>query len=686
MKFGKTFETHLTLEWREQYMRYADLKVLIKRGVDRAPTRETSPDYEIRAYYTAFEETFLGECQNELTRVNNFFLEKVSEARRKHATLKLKLLAHSRVPGHVSSEGSTLSQRPETTQRAASLQHRLMTRNEKKMNQRQLRSAYSEFYLSLVLLQNYQSLNETGFRKICKKYDKNLKSRAGGHWFQRHVANAPFTDGRLLQRIIEEVENLYTAHLAGGDRSVAMAKLRVPPLGEPTPPIMVFRAGLALGMLIMLLLATAISYWKRPPSPDNMPAFMALYRGPFTWVIFNFFMAANVAGWQRAGVNHILIFEIDPRSHLLPATFLEIACTFGILWAVSMLGFLYHDLFLVPDPFYFPLALILTMVGLLVVPVPIMNWPARWWTIRLVGRVMTAPLHYVGFADFWMGDQINSLVACIVDHYLIVRFYATGWMRCANVKYCFEPDVMVPIVRCLPAWFRFAQCLRRFRDSGSKSVSYLINAGKYSTSFLVVIFATLRSQSDGALAKRNQVEIVPGSYSHSHPSAGGYANTFSNPYTWLFLASCVLASIYCYLWDVIKDFGLFRIFRGDHIFLREQLVYQRPFYYFVIVENLILRLFWVFEFVILYHNMASPYNIKTVSSLLEITRRFIWNYVRLENEHLYNCGKFRATRDIHLAALNPRQERMLENMMDESDGVTNRRKPEERTRLGKEYF
>lgn len=35
-----------------------------------------------------------------------------------------------------------------------------------------LKLALSEFYLSLVLLQNYQSLNFTGFRKILKKHDK----------------------------------------------------------------------------------------------------------------------------------------------------------------------------------------------------------------------------------------------------------------------------------------------------------------------------------------------------------------------------------------------------------------------------------------------------------------------------------------------------------------------------------
>ncbi|KPU74060.1 uncharacterized protein Dana_GF22095, isoform D [Drosophila ananassae] len=638
MKFGKTFETHLTIEWRRQYMRYGDLKVLIKRGVDRAPPPATTPDYEIQAYYRAFEETFLMECQNELTRVNNFFLEKLSEARRKHNTLKIQLLAYSHVPGHTSSDLSIGSNRI-----ASHLPNRRRSSAEKKMTQRQLRSAYSEFYLSLVLLQNYQSLNETGFRKICKKYDKYLRSTAGAEWFDRNVEFAPFTDGHLLQYIIAEVEDLYTLHLAGGDRSMAMAKLRVPPLGEPTPPFMVFRAGLSLGMLIMLVMATAAIYWKRPPTADNIPGFMRLYRGPFTWVIFNFFMAANVAGWQRAGVNHVLIFEIDPRSHLLPATFLEIACVFGILWALSMLGFLLHDLIFVPDPFLFPLALILIMLGMLVVPLPIMNWPARWWTMKLVGRVVSAPLHYVGFADFWMGDQMVSLGNCLVDHYYIFRFYATCWLRSHLMINCFKPDVMVPIMSSLPAWFRFAQCLRRFRDSGSKSVSYLINAG-------------------------------------------GYGNTFNNPFTWLFLASNVVAFIYGYLWDVLRDFGLFRIFRGEHIFLRPQLVYPVPVYYFVIVEDLVLRLVWAFEFVLLYHDWISAYNMKTISSLLEITRRFIWNFVRLEHEHLYNCGKFRATRDIYLAALNPRQERLLESMMDETDGVTHRRNTKERIRLGKEYF
>lgn len=59
---------------------------------------------------------------------------------------------------------------------------------------------------------------------------------------------------------------------------------------------------------------------------------------------------------------------------------------------------------------------------------------------------------------------------------------------------------------------------------------------------------------------------------------------------------------------------------------------------------------------------------------LEVFRRFIWNYFRLENEHLNNCGNFRAVRDISIAPITgSSDEMMILRMMDEPDGVFNRR-------------
>lgn len=114
-----------------------------------------------------------------------------------------------------------------------------------------------------------------------------------------------------------------------------------------------------------------------------------------------------------------------------------------------------------------------------------------------------------------------------------------------------EKDYLIrPIVNCLPAWFRFAQCLRRYRDS-KEAFPHLVNAGKYSTTFLMVTFATLKS------------------FNAKH-----YDSTFDNPYTILWLLSGVLSSCYAYTWDIKMDWGLLDSNAGENRFLREEVVYS----------------------------------------------------------------------------------------------------------------
>lgn len=62
----------------------------------------------------------------------------------------------------------------------------------------------------------------------------------------------------------------------------------------------------------------------------------------------------------------------------------------------------------------------------------------------------------------------------------------------------------------------------------------------------------------------------------------------------------------------------------------------------------------------------------SVSAPLEVFRRFVWNFFRLENEHLNNCGKFRAVRDISIAPIDSSDQNQILRMMDEYDGINNR--------------
>lgn len=69
----------------------------------------------------------------------------------------------------------------------------------------------------------------------------------------------------------------------------------------------------------------------------------------------------------------------------------------------------------------------------------------------------------------------------------------------------------------------------------------------------------------------------------------------------------------------------------------------------------------------------------------DLCRRIVWNFFRLENEHLNNCGEFRAVRDISITPIDHSDQVLLEKMMDEEDGVTNRREKEGRRRFNLRY-
>merc|ERR1719239_1428225 len=108
-----------------------------------APSAEVVEEEVLNRYFARFDEAFFTFCTKELTKINTFYSEKLAEATRKFVTLKSELEGN---------EGEH--------EKKKKLQRRKVM---------DLKLAFSEFYLSLILLQNYQNLNFTGFRKILKK-------------------------------------------------------------------------------------------------------------------------------------------------------------------------------------------------------------------------------------------------------------------------------------------------------------------------------------------------------------------------------------------------------------------------------------------------------------------------------------------------------------------------------------
>lgn len=58
--------------------------------------------------------------------------------------------------------------------------------------------------------------------------------------------------------------------------------------------------------------------------PHELTLLIRLYRGPAILSLFVLLLGANTYGWRTSGVNHVLIFELDPRNHFTDLNYLEV--------------------------------------------------------------------------------------------------------------------------------------------------------------------------------------------------------------------------------------------------------------------------------------------------------------------------------------------------------------------------
>ncbi|ELK16213.1 Xenotropic and polytropic retrovirus receptor 1 [Pteropus alecto] len=533
MKFAEHLSAHITPEWRKQYIQYEAFKDMLYSAQDQAPSVEVTDEDTVKRYFAKFEEKFFQTCEKELAKINTFYSEKLAEAQRRFATLQNEL--QSSLDAQKESTGVTTLRQRRKPVFHLSHEERVQHRNIK-----DLKLAFSEFYLSLILLQNYQNLNFTGFRKILKKHDKILETSRGADWRVAHVEVAPFYTCKKINQLISETEAVVTNELEDGDRQKAMKRLRVPPLG-----------------------------------------------------------AAQIAGFL------------------------------GILWCLSLLACFFAPISVIPT-YVYPLVLYGFMVFFLINPTKTFYYKSRFWLLKLLFRVFTAPFHKVGFADFWLADQLNSLSVILMDLEYMICFYS------------FELK-----------WDESGGLLPNDSEDTKRAFPHLVNAGKYSTTFFMVTFAALYSTH-----KERE---------HSD----------TRVFFYLWVVFCIISSCYTLIWDLKMDWGLFDKNAGENTFLREEIVYpQKAYYYCAIIEDVILRFAWTVQISITTMTLL-PHSgdiIATVFAPLEVFRRFVWNFFRLENEHLNNCGEFRAVRDISVAPLNADDQTLLEQMMDQDDGVRNRQK------------
>ncbi|KAG0308115.1 hypothetical protein BGZ98_009011, partial [Dissophora globulifera] len=499
-------------------------------------------------------------------------------------------------------------------------EHRRQRLNHKVARTR-IKAALYEFYRSLEMIKNYKVLNHTGFAKILKKFDKTAGWRASKIYVGSKLKPAYFMTSVTIEDLIKETEDVFIDTFEKGHRRRGMAKLRIPDLKSQTHHFTSTRIGLYLGLIAPLMVQALESAFssEMPAEIPYWDGLLLVYAGLFLSILFACLFGINMYVWAKSRINYKFIFEFDPRDNLDFHEYFELPIFLLLLLTLALYLDFGSKLTAHVATAYWPLILISITAGILFCPLPIAHFTSRRWFISSIGRILASGYYRVEFRDFFLADEMNSLSYSIEQFEFAICAYSQQWDNLAAT--CSTSQMWItPFATALPAWFRLLQCLRRYHDT-REWFPHLLNAGKYTTSLInLFVYFSYRH------------------YGEAHLKIA-----------WIGVS--IISSIYTFSWDIYMDWGLFRFGKlggaaYGHPFLRQELVYSRMWvYYLAIVLDFLGRFSWVLRLV--------PMNINVVLlsfllALLEVLRRWQWNFFRLENEHLNNCGQFRAIKDIPL--------------------------------------
>jgi len=326
-----------------------------------------------------------------------------------------------------------------------------------KLHSKEVKEAICEFYRGLVLLHHFTETNYTAFQKILKKHDKSLGSVMKDEYMKANIDPMEFAQQKVLLLLLKETEMVYADAFTEGHRATAMEELRVP---EEKPPVLShFRLGFFLGMSLVLIFW--ILYWisldsKRFP---RFSSIVIIYRMLLMTVLMVWAWGFNMFIWTKFGVNYQFIFEFDPRNDNRYYHMFETAAIFSFVWSGSF--FLYLACYLHAPGFEWlgdipwqvhPIV----YIGASLIAVSVFLLRSKFWLLKTLARIIIAPFIEVRFRDFFLGDQLVSLVIVLQDaEYTLCFFLYDAW---AGTDHCIDINIYVkPIIAVLPSLWRFIQ-------------------------------------------------------------------------------------------------------------------------------------------------------------------------------------------------------------------------------------
>eukprot|EP00696_Hemimastix_kukwesjijk_P002227 gnl/Hemi2/12731_TR4347_c0_g1_i1.p1 gnl/Hemi2/12731_TR4347_c0_g1~~gnl/Hemi2/12731_TR4347_c0_g1_i1.p1 ORF type:complete len:662 (+),score=208.55 gnl/Hemi2/12731_TR4347_c0_g1_i1:146-2131(+) len=609
MRFGLFLRENSTPEWRPMFLDYSRIKKLTASFVSQAnsPAKlladSVGPSDWLSSICDETERVFLAILQLETAKINKFYAAREEELLHRWAYIRDKIAAVKSLPSR-----SARSQ----------FVHGLNS----------LERACVECYWDVDILTNYSVINHTGIIKSVKKLLKTVQhGKLQREQVVHYLEGQPFCDTDKIKTVRLEIEAVVSEVFEGGNRALAMSKLRL------TLPAQThwhsYSSGVLLGIVFLLLILMVLLHAESAVRDlDNFDGVFRVFRFLAFCVAVTWCWTWNVCGLEAKHVKYCLLLDLDPRCRQIFHLWLLKSGAVGVAWLLGYVMYLANGLgyiWIGIPVFVYPFLTFVAILALLFVFLPT-SYPASLdtdWSnrssagiLKSLARCLLAPYPDVTFVDIFLADQLCSLTRLLSDLEFSICFFLSGmWTKGDNSCYS---SAVLPVVTLVPFWCRLMQCVRRYcaAEKPSPAASmHGFNCIKYVSSLLLVVLSIVWTQTGATAA-----------------------------FAFWVLAAVGSAALNCY-WDFVMDWGLLGP-APKFRFLKDFLQYEEPWvYYWAMASNAVLRIAWVFavsDFASLGSLSDSGYSY--FFGMLEIFRRFQWNFFRFEHEHLSNSENLRSVK------------------------------------------
>lgn len=324
-------------------------------------------------------------------------------------------------------------------------------------------------------------------------------------------------------------------------------------------------------------------------------------------LLFMFMWAVNIYGFDKAGIPFRTVLG-------MPATSAQFSDVMAGIKTLSMLLISSYTLFEVFVSLHMRYAQLLAQMlfWIILVGLALLSEHKLFKDFRgfMAARLVTLwRCREVKFIDVLVADVLTSMSKLLAD----MRVVGCAFMAILSMRSSFNDDclavVVAPTLASIPYAIRAVQCWVAYRNTQQRA--QLLNLGKYLSAFPVIWTSALKHQ----LA----------------PIEGVMLDDHDRQLQVLWLYTVTINTIYSFLWDVLMDWGLCMQSNSKYPFLRDKLLYGSPaVYYLAIIGDLALRLCWSLKLSSHLQHHASGLAFIFLFEILEVFRRFVWNFFRVE--------------------------------------------------------